>query len=125
MGKKELTKDDLKILFVLTHILGIFIYVLGSLIIYLVAEDKKLKEHSKKALNWQISFAIYIFAIFLFSLFSIITKILIPNIYFLFPFSFAIWFLGLLNIAFCIVGGIKAYKGIAWEYPLSLNLIKN
>lgn len=125
MAKKSLTKSDLKVLLVLTHILGIFTYILGPLIVYLLAEDKKLKVHSKNALNWQISFTIYILALFLFSIFSIMTKVLIPNIYIIIPFSFIAWILGILNIAFCIVGGVKAYKEDIWKYPLSLNLIKN
>ena len=45
---------------VLTHILGLITGFIGPLVLYLVAKDNYTKEHSKHALNWQISYAIYI-----------------------------------------------------------------
>lgn len=44
---------------IITHILGYFTNWIGPLIILLVTKEKDVKEHAKKALNWQISLIIY------------------------------------------------------------------
>lgn len=50
-SSSKLNSDD-KVLAILTHLLGLFISFLGPLIIYLVSENKNVREHSKNALNW-------------------------------------------------------------------------
>lgn len=103
-------KSDQTTLSVLTHILGLFTYFIGALVIFLVSKDKKVKEHAKNALNWQISLTIYM-------IISAILIILIIGI-------LLIVALGILNIVFCIIAAVKASEGKLWRYPLSINFFK-
>lgn len=66
--------------------------------------------HGKIVVNWIISLIIYaaICAVLVFFVIGLI--------------GFAI--LGALSIIFPIVGGIKANQGEAWEYPLTIKLIR-
>lgn len=95
---------------ILPHILGLLTWIVGPLITLLASDNKDLKEHSKKALNWQISLTIY----------SIVSGILmIILIGFLF-----LMILGLLNLVFCILAAVKAADGELWDYPLTINFLK-
>lgn len=102
-----MSKDNMVIL---PHILGLLTWIVGPLITLLASDNKDLKEHSKKALNWQISLTIY----------SIVSGILmIILIGFLF-----LMILGLLNLVFCILAAVKAADGELWDYPLTINFLK-
>jgi hypothetical protein len=78
----------------------------------LITQDKTVKKHSKVALNWQISFVIYIFAS------TILSLIFIGLI------GLLVFFV--LDIVFCIIAAVKAsedYKKI-WVYPLSIPFLQ-
>ncbi len=103
-------KDDSgKALAVIAHILGLFTSFVGSLIIYLVAEDSFAKENAKEALNWQISLVIY-------TIVSAILIIVVIGIVLLV-------ILGILNIVLCIYAAIKASDNETWKYPASIRFI--
>jgi uncharacterized protein len=103
-----MTKDNT--LNIITHVLGLFSGFIGALIIFLVTKEKDVKEHAKKALNWQISLLIYSFISGIL-IFVLIGFLLIP-------------ILGILNIIFCIMAAIKANKGELWNYPLTIQFLK-
>lgn len=104
------TQSESKSISIITHALGIFTGFLVPLIIFLVTQDKTVKEHSKKALNWQLSLLIYS-AISFVLIFLLIGFILLP-------------ILALLNLIFCIIAAIKANDGELWNYPLSIPFFK-
>jgi len=103
--------SDQKTLEVITHIIGLFTYFIGALVIMLVSEDKEVKKHAKNALNWQLSMIIY-------SIISIILVFIIIGILLLIAII-------VLNIIFCIIAAVKASEGKLWKYPLSIQFFKN
>ena len=84
------------------------------LIIWLINKDKPekswLTDQSKEALNFQITIAIALVACVVLSV-VLIGAFLMPIV-------------GLLNLIFCILGGIKANNGETYRYPFALRLIK-
>jgi len=98
-----------KTLGILSHVLAIFTWVVGPLIVYVVADDEFTKDNARNALNWQISLTIY-------SIVSGILTIVLIGIVML-----AV--LGLLNIVFCVMAAVKASDGETWEYPITINLM--
>lgn len=118
-----MTKKD-NTLAIITHVIGIFSNFIGSLIIFILTQDKEIKKHARNALNWQISFGVYSVLLYISSIYiSFIIK-LIPELKILFPFSFKIALLTIINIIFCIYAALKANENIIWKYPLSINFLK-
>lgn len=98
----------------LTHLSGIIAGFIVPLIIWLINKDKPekswLTDSSKEALNFQITIAIaYVICIVLSVV--IIGGLLMP----------IVW---LVNLIFCILGGVAVNKGEAYRYPFALRLIK-
>lgn len=104
---KKATGNSGNTLGILTHLLGLFTGFLGPLIILLATNDKKGKDHSRYALNWQFSALIY----------SVIGGIL-SMVFIGFIILGAV---SILNIIFCIIATVEASKGELWNYPLSIN----
>ncbi len=121
--KKTGTKKEDRTLKIVTHIIGIFAGILGALIIFILTADRSVKRHARNALNWQISLLIYSAVIFILSFLSTFSMSIFPRVHIIFPFSFALSLLTVLNIIFCIVAAVKASEGILWAYPLSINFI--
>ncbi len=106
--------QDQRTMALLAHILGIFTYFIGPLVIWLVNKDNADKgfivDQAKEALNFQITLAIA----------GIVSMILM---------IVAIGFLllpviGILNLVFSIIAAVKANNGEAYRYPFALRLIK-
>ncbi|MFW6383023.1 MAG: DUF4870 domain-containing protein [Nanoarchaeota archaeon] len=115
-GKNKIGKDNT--LKILTHILGLLTGFLGPLIIFLVTEKKEEKEHAKKALNWQISHLIYLFAggiIGIALIFVLVGFVLVPVFFIAFT---------VLDIVFCIMAAVKASRDELWNYPLAIPFLK-
>ena len=98
----------------LTHLSGIIAGFILPLIIWLINKDKPekswLTDSSVEALNFQITIAIaYVICIVLSVI--IIGGLLMP----------IVW---LVNLIFCILGGVAVNKGEAYRYPFALRLIK-
>lgn len=110
MAKKGGSHENDKTLVILAHVLGIFTYFIGPLIIMLTSESEYVKKHCRNALNWQFSALIYC-AISLILIFILIGVILI-------------WAIGILNIIFSIIAAVKASEGKFYEYPLSIKFYK-
>lgn len=104
--------SDERTLAILSHVLGIFFWIFPSLIIYLLKKDesKYVAEHSREALNFQISITI----------FYIISGILVLLLIGL----LMIWIVYIANIILCIIATIKASDNILYRYPFNIRLIK-
>jgi len=95
----------------IAHILGIVIGFVGPLIIFLTAKEKPFAyEQSKEALNFQITVAIALVAAGVLSFIGI-GIILYPLV-------------GIANLIFSIMAAMAANKGEAYQYPVTLRLIK-
>lgn len=105
----EPSKDD-KTMGMLAHLLGIFTYFLGPLIIWLMKKDQSpwVDDQAKEALNFQLIALIATAACFL-------GFCLAP---------FLIAGVQVVRIVFSIIGTIKSNQGIPYRYPLPFRLIK-
>jgi len=93
----------------ITHLLPLVSWVLGPLIVYLIAEDAFVKENARNAINWQIMYTVYM-------LVSTILLVILIGALLMIVVSF-------LNLAFCIIAAVKASDGEAWEYPATPRII--
>lgn len=106
------SSSDQKTLTLVCHFGGIVLGFIPSLVIYLVkSDDTHLREHAKRALNFQLAVLVAAVAV------SVISGIL-PFASFLFP---VVW-IG--NIVLCVIAGMKANQGEMYEYPVSIPLVK-
>ena len=98
----------------ITHLSGIIAGFIVPLIMWLINKDKPekpwLTDQSKEALNFQITITIA------FVICVVLSAILIGA--FLMP---IVW---LVNLVFCILGGVASNKGESYRYPFALRLIK-
>jgi uncharacterized Tic20 family protein len=85
---------------------------IAPLIIWLLkkGEDTYIENHAREALNFQISFLIYVFVAWL-SFFVIIGALLFPAVI-------------ITYVVFSIIASIKAYKGEEYRIPLCIRFIK-
>ena len=111
---QPLSPNDEKLWATLFHIGGLFFGFWPALVGYLVLKDRGpfVNAHTKTALNFQISIAIYSLALGVFSLitFGLGTFLYIP---------FAI-----VLVIFSIMAAIAANKGELYTYPLTIAFIK-
>lgn len=107
---QEENKD--KTMAMLSHILGLFFGFLAPLVVYFIVNDSDQfnKNHSKEALNFQISLCIWYF------ISGLLTIVLIGFIG-----IFGLWVIG---IIFCIKGAIAAKNGEEFRYPLTIRFFK-
>jgi uncharacterized Tic20 family protein len=127
-----LSESDDKLWASLAHFGGV-LYILPSLIIYLVLKDRgaKTRVESKEALNWQITFLIGYIALWI--VVAILSAIFFgiaaaTGAYGLVTVSGIIYFLPLilwlLNVLFSILGGVKVQQGGSYRYPVNFRFIK-
>jgi uncharacterized protein len=127
-----LSEADDKLWASLAHLGGI-LYLLPSLIIYLVLKDRgpKVRVEAKEALNWQITF------LGGFIILEILTAIIggiivaasvsslsdaglgVAGILWILPFA---WWV--LNVIFSILGFVKVNGGGSYRYPFAIRLVK-
>jgi len=105
---------DQRTMALVAHILGIFTWFIGPLIIWMINKDDSSKafvtDQAKEALNFQITITIAMLICFVLMI-VIIGGLLAPLV-------------GLLNLVFCIIAAVKANNGEAYRYPFALRLIK-
>ncbi|MFF1879033.1 DUF4870 domain-containing protein [Leifsonia sp. NPDC058230] len=100
--------------------LGGILWILPSLIIYLVFKDRGAltRQESKEALNWQITWLIVWFVSVMISVFLVLTPVG-------FIFSLLIpWALYIVNLVFSILGFVKVNSGGTYRYPVNFRFIK-
>jgi uncharacterized Tic20 family protein len=117
-----LSASDDKLWASLAHFGGL-LYILPSLIIYLVLKDRgeRTRVEAKEALNWQITFLIiWVVWIIIASILTI--PFLLAGISFLIGLiGFLIW---AVNAVFSILGGIKVQQGGSYRYPSAFRWVK-
>ena len=86
--------------------------VIAPIVLWAIAKDRSVQvdEHGKIALNWQISYLIYMAV-------SVALCLAIIGVFIL----AVVWVLG---IVFPIIGAVKANEGTVWKYPLSIPFFK-
>ncbi|HEX4442239.1 MAG TPA: DUF4870 domain-containing protein [Galbitalea sp.] len=120
-----LSEADDKLWASLAHLGGI-LYILPSLIIYLVLKDRgaKVRVEAKEALNWQITFLIVEVVLWILS--GILTVALaftpVAALGILFFWLPGIWWV--LNVVFSILGFVKVNGGGSYRYPFAIRLVK-
>ena len=72
-------------------------------------QNQFINDNGRMAVNWIISNIIY-------------CVVLIPLCFVIIGIPFLV-VLGILNVIFSIIAGIKASEGTVWKYPLSINII--
>ena len=102
-------EQDNNTLPVLAHILGLFSGFIGPLIILLVADKERDKDHARMSLNWQFSFIIY--AVVSFALMLVLVGFVLFLV------------LIIVDFIFSIVAAVKASQGELWKYPLSIRFL--
>ena len=107
---KDTNKSNQRTLETLVHVLGIFTYFIGALVVFLSSSDKEVKRHARNALNWQISAASYM-------IISLVLMLIIIGFFLMIA-------VVILNLIFCIIATVKASEGKLWEYPLSIKFVK-
>lgn len=112
---------DEKSLAALAHALGIVTGFIGALVIYLMSEGKPFaRSQAREALNFQITVGIACIAMVI----LYIVLMFIPIIGLII--GLLLWLaLVVGNLAFCIIAAMAASKEQAYQYPISLRLIKN
>lgn len=107
----EIKSED-KTMAMLCHLIGIVSWFLGALIIWLIKKDqsKFVDDQGKEALNFQLTMLIaYLIAA---------ATCLVGIGFFIVP------IIGIVDVVFCIIGGIAANGGEYYRYPFALRLIK-
>lgn len=105
-----------KTMALIAHLLGIITWFIGPLVIWLINKDQSGKafviDQSKEALNFQITVTIAFVISFILTIISLGLLFFLPTL------------VGIANLVFCIIAGIKANNGEAYRYPFALRLIK-
>lgn len=93
---------------ILMHIGGIFFGFISPLIVWLIYRERSqtLDQQGRAALNWHISYMIYMIASYVLA-FIIIGFLMILAV-------------AVLDLIFCIIAAVKASDREAWKYPLSI-----
>ncbi|CDK38683.1 DUF4870 domain-containing protein [Halorubrum sp. AJ67] len=93
----------------ITHLLALFTWVVGPLVVYVVSDDAFVKENARNAINWQIWLTVY--------------SLLALALVFLFIGFLILPVLSLLDTVFVVIAAVKASEGEAWSYPLTIDLL--
>lgn len=111
-GSNQMSPADEKLWATLIHIGGIFFAFVPALIGYLVLKDRGpfVREHTRTALNFQITMAIA-------SIVGTITSFIIIGIFILIA-------VGIVVIVFSIIAAVAANRGQPYSYPLTIAFIK-
>ncbi len=110
-AQPPLSPSDEKLWSTLIHLGGIFFNFLPALIGYLVLKDRGpfIREHTRAALNFQITLMIG------FAVGFVLTFILIGFL--------VIFAASILNIIFSILAAVAANKGESYTYPIAIKFI--
>ena len=97
----------------LCHLLAIFTWFLGPLIIWLVKKDEApfVDDQGKEALNFQITVTIATIACVLLIPAGVLGCVLLPLVC-------------LADIVLCIMGATRAHAGERYRYPVCIRFIK-
>lgn len=100
------------------------------LVLWIIGKDKseKVNEQGKYILNWYISWFIFgiilLVAFLAFFMPGIAGGIASPLSLIIFTFWPITLLIGIMVVAFPIIGGINGLNGKTWKYPLSMRILK-
>jgi uncharacterized Tic20 family protein len=109
----EPTSDD-RTMAMLAHLLAIFTWFIGPLIIWLMKRESSpfVDDQGKESLNFQLTVGIAYIALGVLSCLTLgLGTLLFPIV-------------GIVVLVFCIIACMQANKGIRYRYPINLRLIK-
>ena len=93
------------------HVLGLFAWLVGPLVVLVVSSDEFVKENARSAVNWQVCLTAY-------SLVALAVSFAFARVGFLaFP------ALGVLNTVSVVMAAVKAAGGETWRYPFAIDLL--
>ena len=100
----------------LAHLLGIFTFFLGPLIIWLIKKDqsKYIDEQAKEALNFQITASIALLGCSILMIIPVVGCIML----------LLVLAAHVTRLVLSIIGTVAASKGEMYRYPLTLRLVK-
>ncbi|HEY4536136.1 MAG TPA: DUF4870 domain-containing protein [Enteractinococcus sp.] len=107
-GQPPLSLSDEKTFGILMHIGNLLLGFLVPLIIWLIYRERSetLNQQGRAALNWGISYLVYLLAA------SVLMVVAI---------GWVMWpVLIILDIVFCVIAAVKANDRQPWKYPLSI-----
>jgi uncharacterized protein len=112
----DLPIDQQKQFSMLVHLSGIIFPLLGAIVGYIVWKDKgeMLNTHTKSALNFNISTAIY---------FAVANTLAVVAFFLVIPLFLPV-LVWIFYVIMCILAGVKANSGDLFKYPLSISFIK-
>jgi len=93
----------------ITHILALFTWLIGPLVVFLVTDDEFVKANARAAINWQIWF------------YDLLDRRWCSD--HRRDRDLAAPLLGLLNMVFIVIAAVKAAEGEVWSYPLTIDLL--
>jgi uncharacterized Tic20 family protein len=107
---------DEKNMGMLAHLLGIFTFFIGPLIIWLMKKDqsKYIDEQAKEALNFQITASIALLACSILMIIPFVGCVLLV----------VVLAAHVARLVLSILGTVAASKGEMYRYPLTLRLVK-
>jgi uncharacterized Tic20 family protein len=114
LGREEISARQWGLIIHLSVLAGYIVPLAGFVTPVVLWQLKKhdhpmIDAHGKNVANWLLSLLIYGTVAFL----LVFVLIGIP----------LLWLLGILNIVFAIVGGIKANDGVVWAYPFTIRFL--
>jgi uncharacterized Tic20 family protein len=112
VGEAPLSDGDARMWAMLAHIGGFVIAIIAPLVILLTMGKRSplVDDQAKEALNFQITAAVAL-------LISALLVIVLIGIV-IFP------IVGIATVIFTLIGGIKAYNGEYYRYPVNVRIIK-
>ena len=104
--------SDERTMALLAHLLGIFSFFVGPLVIWLIKKDESefVDYHGKEALNFQLTMLI-----------AYIVGVILSTIVIGLCITLAVW---VVIIIFSIMAAVAANKGEYYRYPISIRFIK-
>jgi uncharacterized Tic20 family protein len=102
------SNDSARAIAAITHVLALFTWVVGPLVVYIVTDDPFVQRNAANAMNWQIVFAVYL---------AVSTVLVVVLVGFV-----LVVLLPILDFALIVLAALKASEGEAWQYPLTPRL---
>lgn len=110
--------SDERSMAVVTHVLALFVPIIGPLIMYLLKKDESpfVRDQAAEALNFGLSMTIYLTA---YTIVSIILLLVIIGFFMLIVIPFLALGIAILNV----IAAVAANKGEYYRYPLTIRFI--
>lgn len=91
------------------HLLALVTWVIGPLVLIVATDDWFVEENAKAALNWQLSFTLWMV------LSAVLSVVLVGLI--------GLFLLPIVDIVLCVIAAVKASEGEVYDYPFTVELV--